>query len=162
QLYLRGEPSYMAAQDRFVREFYDRRVRLVYGGGALNNAEIFLPSPCGSGWCWKQRPSFTELMDGVPASVVRVLPGNPGVGLLFIREQNGDIAPGRPLPAPMSIRVIDRAGNAGTIRVRRDPDTYALVFAYDVAEGSAGDPLGYGDLADGRWRTYNEWNDLSV
>src|SRR5262249_15327560 len=32
----------------------------------------------------------------------------------------------------------------------------------DIDRGSGGDPLAYGDLADGRWRTYNEWNDLSV
>ena len=162
QLYLRGDPSYMAAQDRFVRDFYDRRVRLVYGGGALNNAEIFLPSPCGSAWCWNRRPSFAELMRGVHADVVRALADNPGVGLLFVREQNGEIAPGRPLPREMTIRVSDRAGRVGTIHVRRDPATRTLVFAYDVAPGARGDPLEYGDLADGTWRTYNQWNDLSV
>src|SRR5262249_19744033 len=133
-------------------------------GGALNNAELFLPSRRSASGPWDQRPSIEEIAGGDGAKVLAALKQNPGVGLIFVREQNGDLAATKPLPAQMSIRGMDRAGNSGRIHVRKDDKTGVLLFAYDVDATSPTDPLGYGvqPQAPLVWRTYNEWNDLGV
>ena len=46
------------------REYFDRHVRLVYGGGARNNAELFLPVCSSAGnWSWGRRPAYDEIED---------------------------------------------------------------------------------------------------
>jgi hypothetical protein len=42
-LKLLSDEEYVAAELQKKKEFYDSHVRLVYGGGARNNAELFLP-----------------------------------------------------------------------------------------------------------------------
>ncbi len=52
-LYLRGRPDYLEAEQEANRALFDRHVRLVYGGGARNNAELFIPvceSPATCSW----------------------------------------------------------------------------------------------------------------
>jgi hypothetical protein len=163
-LHLRGEPEYVRAERPALRNFYDAHVRLVYGGGARNNAELFLPTWRSGRSSWGERPGFEEIANGPGAAVLRALERLPAVGLIFVREQNGSLGSARPLPTEMVIRVWDRAGNAGAITVRRDPDTGVLLFHYRVDPEAAADPLGYGDLGrgGGTWGTYAEWNDRSV
>lgn len=163
-LHLRGEPAYVRAERDAASRFYDEHVRLVYGGGARNNAELFLPTWRSGRPSWETRPSFEEIVSGPGAPLLRALEQLPAVGLIFVREANGSLAPGSPLPDRMRIRVSDRGGNAGTITVQRDPDTGVLLFHYRVDPESARDPLGYGDLGrgEGTWGTHAEWNDRSV
>jgi hypothetical protein len=170
QLYLRGEPSYVQAEARANREFFDRHVKLVYGGGARNNAELFFPSCEETGECsWDRRPTLSEILSyrGGSASsttVIDALKGNPGVGVIFTREGNELFSVDAPLPSRMKIRVMDRFSNSGTITVTRDQSSKELLYHYRVDEDSPEDPLGYGQLGrnGGTTGTYNEWNDLSV
>jgi hypothetical protein len=164
QLYLRGEPAYVAAEQAARRRFYDAYVRLVYGGGARNNAELFLPTWRTGKPSWEARPGFEEIVQGPGAALLRALEQNPGVGLVFVRRQNGAIAPGEPLPERLEIRVSDRLASTGTITVRRDRETGVLLFHYRVDPDSPEDPLGYGALGrgEGTWGTYREWNEWSL
>ena len=172
QLYLRGEPEYVEAEAQANREFFEQQVKLVYGGGARNNAELFFPAcqGTGGGECtWSRRPTLAEILafQGGSASrttVIDALKANPGVGLIFIRDNNERISVDSPLPSPMAIRVMDRFSNSGTIAVSREEITGELLFKYRVDEESRRDPLGYGQLGRGAGTTgtYNEWNDLSV
>jgi hypothetical protein len=171
-LYLRGEPSYLRAEARARRDFFDRHVRLVYGGGARNIAELFFPSceETDQGRCgWAERPSYSQILryrggDDSATTVMDALGANPGVGLIFIREENDQIAPSAPLPATMHIRVRDRFSNTGRITVWRDQKTRQLVFRYQVDRSSRVDPLGHGELGQGEGTvgTYSEWNDRSA
>jgi hypothetical protein len=113
---------------------------------------------------WGERPGFDEIANGPGAPVLRALERLPSVGLIFVREQNGSLGSGRPLPPRMVIRVRDHAGNAGAITVRPDADTGVLLYHYRVDAESAADPLDYGEvgLGKGTWGTYAEWNDRSV
>jgi hypothetical protein len=164
ELHLRGEPDYVRAERRAARSFYDEHVRVVYGGGARNNAELFLPTWRSGSPSWGERPGFDEIANGPGAPVLRALERLPSVGLIFVREQNGSLGSGRPLPPRMVIRVRDHAGNAGAITVRPDADTGVLLYHYRVDAESAADPLDYGEvgLGKGTWGTYAEWNDRSV
>ena len=172
QLYLRGEPEYVAAEAVANREFFDQHVRLVYGGGARNNAELFFPScrQTGEPKCsWSRRPTLTEILAyrGGSASrntVIDTLKANPGVGIIFIREGNELFAVDAPLPSQLAVRVMDRFFNSGLITVTRDERSKELLYHYRVDEDSPRDPFGYGPLGRGTGTTgtYNEWNDLSV
>jgi hypothetical protein len=172
-LKLLGDREYIEAELRKKKEFYDSHVRLVYGGGARNNAELFIPYVA-SGHedqpDWSRRPSIAQILTyrpGGPAkpTLLATLKRNPGVGLIFIRSANDSIssAPGKPLPETMDILVTDPFDNKGTIRVRKDIPTGQFVYSYRVEKDSAEDPLGL-NLGDHNWHsgTYNEWVDRSV
>lgn len=163
KLYLRGDPTWVAAERAFLRDFFRRHVRLVYGGGAKNNAELFLPGRGPDGEpSWEVRPTFEQIREG--ARLLDTLKKNPGVALVFVRRRYG--------PDGGEILVFDRFGNEGWIRVKRDPATSELLYAY--APASARDPLGYAEprenanavampaAAGERYRTYGEWNEISV
>jgi hypothetical protein len=160
QLYLAGEPGYLDALRAADRAFYARHVRLIYGGGARNNAELFLPSRTADGPSWASRPSREQILGD--DRLLRSLRGNPGVGLIFLRQGNEQIDPASPLPASMAITVLDRFGHEGTITVQRDLPTGELLYGYQAQ--TPVDPLDYGEFgrAPGQLRTYNEWNDISV
>ncbi len=164
ELHLRGVPDYVRARRLAGRRFYDEHVRLVYGGGARNNAELFLPTWRSGRPSWESRPGFEEIVNGAGARVLRELERLPAVGLIFVREENAALEPGRPLPSRMAIRVQDRAGRSGRITVKRDHETGVLLYHYRVDPASPGDPLGYGEPArgGGTWGTYEEWNDRSL
>ena len=172
-LYLRGDRAYLDAETAANRDFFDRHVRLVYGGGARNNAELFFPScldaAAPSGCSWASRPSYRVILDyrGGTASektVIETLQANPGVGLIFVREENDQIRAGSPVPATLHIRVLDRSSNTGVITVWRDEGSGQLVFRYRVDDDSVEDPLGYDPWGrgEGTVGTYREWNDRSA
>lgn len=160
QIDLAGKPEYVRALREADRAFYNQRVRLIYGGGARNNAELFLPTQASGGASWSQRPSHEQLVGN--EALMQALKKNPGVGLIFVRKGNELLGAGKALPARMEISVLDRFGNRGEISVQRDPSTKELLYGYQAL--SEVDPLGYGELGrpPQRLRTYNEWNDLSV
>ena len=174
QLYLKGDPEYVKYEQVALRNFYDQHVRLVYGGGARNNAELFLPAKKnrdGQGvYVWDRRPSYKEILNFRPGSggnLIQTLVANPGVDLIFIRQNNAQIAKGKAVKGPMKITVINAHGDKGIITVKRDEPTGELLFSYAV-DGSSRDPLGYNsdrpaDRTDpGTFATYSEWNDLSI
>ena len=163
-LYLRSLPAYRDAELDANRAYFDRYVRLVYGGGARNNAELFLPV-CESGACvWSRRPSYAEMSSFRDGRLLQALESHPGVDLLFLRRENELFAAGAPLPAVMEIEVRDRTGNRGTITVRRDRASGELLFHYRTELGSTRDPLGYDRLGRGTGTsgTYNEWVDWTL
>jgi hypothetical protein len=98
------------------------------------------------------------------STVIEALKANPGVGLIFIRENNEEIEAGKALPSKMNIRVLDRTSDSSRITVWRDEPSGELVFRYRVDDHSERDPLGYGKrgLGEGTVGTYREWNDLSA
>jgi hypothetical protein len=169
-LYLRALPDYRDAERKANREFFDRKVRLVYGGGARNNAEIFLPHCGGDGACsWDRRPSYEEIVayrGGTRGrtTLLEALRANEGVGLVFIRRNNELFSRGAPLPGGTEIEVEDRRGNRALITVRRDAATGELVFHYRTDPRSAKDPLGYERWGSGEGTngTYQEWNDRTL
>jgi hypothetical protein len=169
-LYLRGLPEYRASERNANRDFFDRKVRLVYGGGARNNAELFLPHCGENGHCsWDRRPSYEEIVsyrggETSKTTLLEALRANEGVGLVFIRKNNDLFSDGAPLPAETEIEVLDRSGNHAAITVRRDAGKGELVFHYRTDPDSPKDPLGYerwgaGMGTDG---TYQEWNDRTL
>ena len=161
-LYLRGRPAYMNSELRVNGEFFDRQIRLVYGGGARNNAELFIPSKSDAGWTWENRPSLQQIRNYRGGRLLEALKDHPSVGLVFIRENNADVSIDS-LPDEMSIRVIDREGNEGVISVRRGK-FQQLVYDYRLANGSSGDPLrlGFGARMPEQFGTYDQWNTRSV
>jgi hypothetical protein len=162
QLYLRGVPAYREAELEANRKFYDRDVRLVYGGGALNNAELFLPACDGRSSCtWGRRPTYQEILDYRGGTLFRALSEHEAVGLIFIRKNNEDFWDSSPLPQTCEIEARDRAGNRGTITVSRDARSGQPSFHYRTEQGSERDPLGYEEW-EGRSGTYNEWNDRTL
>ena len=164
KLYLRGEPRYTEAEVKANRDFFDRHVRLVYGGGARNNAELFIPACEGGDCTWERRPSYRQILRYRSGKLIDALNANPGVGLIYVREENDQIRSNRPIPRTIHIRVKDRASNVGRITVWRDEGSGRLVFRYRVDEASALDPLGYGELGrgEGTVGTYSDWNDRSA
>jgi hypothetical protein len=165
QLFLRGVPAYRSAEIEANREFFDRRVRLVYGGGALNNAELFLPVCEGAGRCsWDRRPSYGEILAYRGGELLEALQEHEAVGLIFIRKRNELFSEASPLPESCEIEVRDRHGNRSAITVRRDPESDGLSYHYRTEPGSGRDPLGYEEWGrdEGRAGTYNEWNDRTL
>jgi hypothetical protein len=165
KLYLRGIPAYRSAAIEANRELFDRQVRLVYGGGALNNAELFLPACGESGSCaWDRRPSHAGILGYRGGTLLKALRAHEAVGLIFIRKENELFSASSPLPPRASIDVQDRAGNRGTLTVLRDGTTGALSFHYRTDPGSPRDPLGYEEWGrgEGRSGSYNEWNDWTL
>jgi len=165
QLYLRGLPAYRRAEVEANRELFDRQVRLVYGGGALNNAELFLPVCEGSGSCaWGRRPSHAEILAYRQGALFDALREHEAVGLIFVRKNNDLFSHSSPLPASCEIEVQDRAGNRGAITVVRDPKTAGLSFHYRTEPGSRRDPLGYEEWGrgEGSSGSYDEWNDRTL
>jgi hypothetical protein len=165
ELYLRGDPVYRKAELEANRELFDREVRLVYGGGALNNAELFLPACDGKGRCtWGRRPSYQEVLAYRGGNLLAALREHESVGLIFIRKNNHLFSHTSPLPEKCEIEVWDRGGNRGTITVSRDPQIHELSFHYRTQPGSERDPLGYEDWGrgEGTSGTYNEWNDRTL
>ncbi|GMR22889.1 MAG: hypothetical protein BMS9Abin37_1268 [Acidobacteriota bacterium] len=164
-LYLRARLEYLAAEIEANREFFDRNVRLVYGGGARNNAEIFIPV-CGAdrACSWERRPSYDEILGYRNDSLMEALVASPGVGLIFVRRHNEAYAAGARLPAQLEVEVRDREGHRGLIAVHRDAATSELVFHYRTDPSSEADPLGYEawGRGDGTFGTYNEWNDRTI
>lgn len=169
-LYLRGLAEYRAAEREANRAFFDRKVRLVYGGGARNNAELFVPH-CGPNRAcsWDRRPSYEEIVSyrggkTSKTTLLEALRANPGVGLLFLRKNNELFFAGGPLPAETVIEVVDRSGNRAAITVRRDAASGELVFHYRTDPGSTKDPLGYQrwGAGEGTSGTYQEWNDRTL
>jgi hypothetical protein len=171
RLYLRGVPDYLEAERRATRVFFDDHVRLVYGGGARNNAELFIPACDQAGCSWQRRPRYEEIVAyrGGRASETTLLEAlleNPGVGLVFVRRDNELFSPSSrsPMPERLEIEVLDREGNTGTIAVERDAATAELAYRYRVDPESPGDPLGYASWGDGDGTsgTYREWSDRTV
>ena len=170
-LKLLSDREYMSAEFQKKKEFYDTHVRLVYGGGAKNNAELFLPSMSAGGKPdWSRRPGTSQILSYRPAgagmpTLLETLKKNPGVGLIFIRSGNDSITstPGVPLAETMDVLVTDPFDNRGTIRVRKDAPTGQFVYSYRVEKDSREDPLGL-ELGDRNWHsgTYSEWTDRSV
>jgi len=165
QLYLRGVPAYREAELEANRRFFDGDVRLVYGGGALNNAELFLPACDGGSSCtWSRRPSFQEILGYRGGRLLRALSEHEGVGLIFIRKNNEVFSDSASLPGSCEIEARDRAGSRGTITVSRAAGSGALSFHYRTEPGSERDPLGYEEWGrgEGSSGTYNEWNDRTL
>jgi hypothetical protein len=172
-LKLLSDKEYVNAELQKKKEFYDSHVRLVYGGGARNNAELFVPhvqSGAAAKVDWSRRPSTAQILAYRPGgagkpTLLETLKKNPGVGLIFIRSGNESIhsTPTAPLPDTMDILVMDPFDNRGTIRVRKDAPTGQFVYSYRVEKDSPEDPLGL-KLGDREWHsgTYNEWVDRSV
>jgi hypothetical protein len=168
-LYLRGIPEYGKAEVEANRRFFDRNVRLVYGGGALNNAELFLPACDAAFACsWERRPSYQQIVSyrGAAASgttLLEALGENEGVGLIFIRKNNELFSESSPTPASTEIEVRDRSGNAGFITASRD-QTGEMIFHYRTDPSSRKDPLGYEAWGEGEgsFGTYREWNDRTL
>jgi hypothetical protein len=151
-LYLKGDPAYRTAELQANQGFFEENVRLVYGGGALNNAELFLPACEKDGACtWSRRPSYQEVLDYRGGALLAALREHPAVGLIFIRRNE-------------EIEVSDREGNRGTIIISRDPRTGEMRFHYRTVEGSRRDPAGYDEWGGGRGTsgTYSEWNDWTL
>jgi len=174
QLYLKGDPEYRLAERRALKNFYDQHIKLVYGGGARNNAELFLPrSVIKEGkrtLAWDGRPSYDQILNYRPGSgktLLQALQANPAADLIFIRQNNAQIKGGHPRKEPIKITVLNSRGDKGVITVKRDGKTLELLFSYEVSPGYK-DPLGYNsDRPRNRtnlaaFATYNEWNDLSV
>jgi hypothetical protein len=161
--YLRSHPDYLVAESAANRRFYDRHVRLVYGGGARNNAELFIPVCDGSDCSWERRPSYEEIVGFRDGRLMDALVSSPGVDLMFIRRSNEAFV-NEDLPPRVEIAVRNRRGDGATITVVRDEDSGELVFHYRTDEASAADPLGYEawGRGDGAWGTYNEWNDRTI
>ncbi len=165
QLYLKGVPRYRSAEIEANRALFDRQVRLVYGGGALNNAELFLPACAQPSSCeWDRRPSHAEILGYRDGALLDALRDHEAVGLIFIRRENELFSGLSPLPARAQIDVLDRAGNRGTITVLRDEAAEALSFHYRTEPGSTRDPLGYEEWGQGAGSSgsYNEWNDRTL
>ena len=165
QLYLKGVPDYRKAETQANRELFDRQVRLVYGGGALNNAELFLPTCEGSSSCsWSRRPSYPEILAYRGGALLGALRDHEAVGLIFVRKNNELFSGSTPLPERCEIEVQDRAGNRSTITVLRDPKTDGLSFHYRTDPSSRRDPLGYEEWGrdGGSSGSYNEWNDRTL
>jgi hypothetical protein len=165
QLYLRGVPAYRKAELEANRALFDRQVRLVYGGGALNNAELFLPVCESPGSCaWSRRPSYSEILAYRGGALLEALREHEAVGLIFVRKNNELFSGSSPLPERCEIEVSDRAGNRGTIAVVRDSRTDGLSFHYRTEPGSRRDPLGYErwGRGEGSSGSYNEWNDRTL
>ncbi len=168
-LYLKTDATYQKAEHEAIRRFFERHIRLVYGGGARNNAEIFIPAtePNGSP-SWATRPTFEQLLayrggSKSKQTLLETLRANPGVGLIFIRKNNTEISMWAEPPASMEIFVMDRFANTGHIRIKRD-SSGELTFGYKVDKESPHDPLGYTDLDRNNWtfKNYSEWNDHSI
>jgi hypothetical protein len=162
-LYLRSRPEYLRAESQANRDFYDRTVRLVYGGGARNNAELFLPV-CDADTCsWSQRPTYEDIVDYRNGAFMDALMTSPAVDLVFIRKNN-ELFANRNVPVESEIEVRNRAGEWATITVHRDERTGELLFHYRTGESSSADPLGYEAWGRdaGSYGTYNEWNDRTI
>jgi hypothetical protein len=164
KLYLAGDTNYVKAEKAFLANFYDQHVRLVYGGGARNNAEIFIPAGTSGSFTWSRRPSLEEMMNFRPenaqTTLMKTLMNNPGVGLFFIRRNNEAIVPESELDGLMEIEVFDRFSNKGLITVKRQA-TGELRYWYQVLTNT--DPLAYmtaGAVAPqgGTWNNWNEWS----
>ncbi len=164
-LYLRGRPDYLEGEQEANRALFDRHVRLVYGGGARNNAELFIPVCESPGVCsWERRPSYDEILGYREGAFLQALVESPGVGLIFIRRNNQAFADGSPLPPKLEIEVRDREGNRGVLLVARDGSSSELIYHYRTDPASANDPLGYEawGAGEGTFGTYNEWNDRTI
>lgn len=169
RLFLRSDVSYLQAESLANEAYFDRHVRLVYGGGARNNAELFLPfCEAGSGCDWSRRPDYdqiTTFRGGSDSSttLLEALAELQGVGLIFIRRNNDAFDSDAPLPERLEVEVRDRSGNQGFITATRDATTAELVFHYRTGQSSR-DPLGYEPwgLHGGTHGTYNEWNDRTI
>ncbi len=165
-IYLKGEPEYTHWEKKIRKSFYNRHVKLVYGGGALNHAEIFIPgtNPTSKDDKWGIRPTYQEIMDYPKSShdikLVDMILEHPGVDLVFIREKNEEFNASQELPSAMSIKVLDRHRATGTILVKKDLVSGQLLYSYVVEKGS-NDPLQY-NLATPYTGTYREWNELSL
>ncbi|MBF0360447.1 MAG: alkaline phosphatase family protein [Oligoflexia bacterium] len=175
KFYLRGIPKYVEEEHKGLKKFYDQHVRVIYGGGARNNLEIFIPSKNNSSssndgnlsWSDK-RPSYEEILNykiDQNKSLINSLKENPGVGLIFIRRENGEISSSNELEKDMHIDIMDRFDNKSTITVKKDQMNGELHFSYKVINNQ--DPLGYikdsvleKDLP--QEGTYSQWNDLSI
>ena len=159
--YLKGVPEYVEWEQHFLESYYEKHVQLVYGGGALNNAEIFLPLQKKEGkFDWSRRPTFTELqaytINGLP--LLTLLRSDPAVELVFMRETIREASE----YAPMRIHLWNENNAEGIILVKKDPATQQLLFSYEVAPTAKSDPIGYGNQYRDRWLSYHEWNDISV
>jgi hypothetical protein len=169
QTYLRGLPDYMAFEKQFIKSIYNRHIRLVYGGGARNNAELFIPHQDNNQMNWNQRPSFEEILQYQPnpqksLTLIEALKTYPAVGLIFIRKNNEQFQSSNPLPKETTILVTDRIGNQGEIRVLQDDKTHQHIFGYKVIGPL--DPLGYTSLNPASdeftYGTYREWNERDL
>ena len=164
-LYLRGRPDYLEAEQEANRALFDRHVRLVYGGGARNNAELFIPVCESPAACsWERRPSYEEIVGYREGAFLQALDESLGVGLIFIKKNNEAFADGAPLPARLEVEIRDREGSRGLLSVERDDPSGELVYHYRTDPASANDPLGYGTwcAGEGTYGTYNEWNDRTI
>ena len=164
-LYLRARPDYLEAEQEANRALFDRHVRLVYGGGARNNAELFIPVCESPAACsWERRPSYEEILSYREGAFLQALVESPGVGLIFIKKNNEAFTDGAPLPARLEVEIRDREGNRGLLSVERDDPSGELVYHYRTDPASANDPLGYGTwgAGEGTYGTYNEWNDRTI
>jgi hypothetical protein len=159
--YLKGIPEYVEWETHFLQQFYEKHVQLVYGGGALNNAEIFIPSRTKDGsFEWGRRPSFQEILsydiEGLP--LLTILRSDPAVELTFVRENTRQESE----RTPMRIHVWDENKAEGLLLVKKEPSTNQLLFSYESAQPGKREPLGYADQYKDQWLTYHQWNDISI
>ncbi|MCK5072949.1 MAG: hypothetical protein KAQ98_05945 [Bacteriovoracaceae bacterium] len=167
KLYLRSFPDYLKQEQKYLESIYNKHIRFIYGGGARNNAEFFIPhkDKKTGNYDWSKRPTLDEILSYKPTinsskTVVETLKDIDSVGLIFIRENNPLV---RKNPyGKMTVRVFDRFGNYGTISIQKDSETKELMYGYNPS--SKGDPLGYDELEKNKWHfgTYDEWNDRSI
>ncbi|MGZ3669919.1 MAG: hypothetical protein ACXWR4_08450 [Bdellovibrionota bacterium] len=155
KIFLEGDGGYKKAEREANVRFYNEHVPMVYGGGALNNAELFFPAQGG----WGPRPSYESLRGN--AGLMEKLKTLPGVGLIFIRKQNSQFIDDGVLPPRLEIVVLDQKGGEGLITVTVDPQSKERIYHYKVESGKS-DPLMYGDLGRGTYGTYAQWNRWSV
>lgn len=158
----RGTSDTVAGARSFAVEYFNRNVGMVYGGGALNNAELFLPHYEKGVVDWTKRPSHHEILSSFNGQFFSTLMKTPGVGLVFVRTENAAIAADADLRDDLHIEVFDVSMNKGLITVHKDARSHQLVFHYKSQTPK--DPLSYEALGSkaGRWGTYQEWNELSL
>ncbi len=159
RVFLRGEGQYQIKEQQFLKQFYARHVRLIYGGAARNNAEIFIPHQLESGeYTWQERPTLDEIYNykvrsDSEKSVFHTLLELESVGIVLVKEKFKDHT--------IVIHVFDRFLNYAKIKIFRDSVSRELVYGY-YHQGN--DPFALEYVAAGKWKygTYQEWNDLSI
>ncbi|MBI2027824.1 MAG: hypothetical protein HYS98_08525 [Deltaproteobacteria bacterium] len=164
RILLKSNSGYVDLENEANLEYLNQYVRLIYGGGARNNAEIFIPHFKDAQFTWKERPTLNEIIN------YKVYPDKPGildallshrsVGLVFIREKNELFDENSQLPKTSRILVMDRFQNKSFITVKNDVEK--RIYGYEIHPASKLDPLGYFDVVKNSktiWKSYHEWND---
>lgn len=169
-LYLKADSDYVVAEDKAMRAIYEKNVRLVYGGAARSNAEIFIPTinqQTGTA-SWRTRPTFDQIINYRPGatnkSLMEAFERNPGIGLIFIRKNNSEFNSEKELPKQMEVKVFDRFNNSGTITVVTNEKNGLRLYHYKKDDDSNNDPLNIEKFSadKGTVGTFDDWNQWSI